>query len=142
MYVVDTNIINWLVDGRIQPADLPTDGEFVATHVQRDELARTKDDQRRAQLLAKFGNTIAREVPTESVVAGISRVGMAKVSDGKLYYSLRNGLAARNKGKPNNSQDALIAEVAIEKCWVLVTADRDLAEVAEQHGCRVRHYAP
>jgi predicted nucleic acid-binding protein len=142
MYVVDTNIINWLVDGRLQANELPSDGDFIATHVQRDELAKTKDDQRRMQLLAKFGSTIRREVPTESVVAGISRVGLAKVSDGQLYYSLRNALAVRNKGKLNNSEDALIAEVAIENSWVLLTADGDLAEVAEQHGCKVQHYAP
>jgi len=142
MYVVDTNIINWLVDGRLQPNDLPSDGAFVATHVQRDELTKTKDDKRRAQLLAKFGSTVELEVPTESVVAGISRVGLAKVSDGKLYNSLRNGLAALNKDKLNNSHDALIAEVAIENVWILLTADGDLAKVAEQHGCKVRHYAP
>jgi predicted nucleic acid-binding protein len=51
-------------------------------------------------------------------------------------------LAARNKGKLNNSHDALIAEVAIENGRVLLTADGDLAKIAEQHGCEVRHYAP
>ena len=140
--MVDTNVINWLVDGRIQPNHLPSDGDFVATHVQRDELAKTEDDGRRAQLLGKFAKTIDREVPTESVVAGVSRVGLAKVSDGKLYYSLRNALDTRNKGKRSNTQDALIAEVAIENSWTLITADRDLVEVAKQHGCEVRHYAP
>lgn len=142
MYVVDTNIINWLVDGRIELSDLPSDGDLVATHVQRDELEKTKNEQRRAQLLAKFGHTVDLEVPTESVVVGISRIGLAKVSDGRLYYSLRDTLATRNKGKPNNSHDALIAEVAIENGWILLTADGDLAKVSEQHGCRVRHYAP
>jgi predicted nucleic acid-binding protein len=142
MYVVDTNIINWLVDGRLQPRDLPSDGDLVATHVQRDELEKTKDEQRRAQLLAKFGRTVDLEVPTESLVVGISRVGLAKISGGRLYYSLRSALDARNKGKLNNSHDALIAEVAIGKGWVLLTADSDLAKVAERHGCKVRHYAP
>lgn len=141
MYVVDTNIINWLIDGRVGPDTLPNDAEYVATHVQRDELAKTKNDERRAKLLEKFQATIDREVPTESVVAGISRVGLAKVSDGKLYYSLRNALAARNKGQLNNSHDALIAEVAIENGWTLLTADRDLAEVAADHSCKVQHFA-
>ena len=142
MYVVDTNIINWLVDGRLGPNDLPSDGEYVATHVQRDELAKTKDEQRRTRLLTRFQTTIDREVPTESLVVGISRIGLAKISDGKLYYSLRNALAARNKGKLNNSHDALIAEVAIENGWTLLTADSDLSAVASDNGCKVQHFAP
>lgn len=141
MYVVDTNIINWLVDGRLESNDLPNDGVFIVTHVQRDELTKTKDEKRRRQLLMMFDNTIEVEVPTESMVVGIWRVGLAKVSDGKLYDSLRNELAALNKGKPNNSYDALIAEVAIKNEWTLLTADGDLAKVAEQHGCKVRLYA-
>jgi len=140
MYVVDTNIINWLVDGRLQLNDLPRDEAFTATHVQRDELMKTKDEQRRAQLLTKFESTVQVEMPTESVVLDISRVGLAKLSDGRLYDSLRNGLDALNGGKSNNGYDALIAEVAIENSWVLLTADSDLAKVAEQHGCKVRHY--
>jgi predicted nucleic acid-binding protein len=142
MYVVDTNIINWLLDGRIGPDSLPIDGEYVATHVQRDELAKTNDDERRVKLFAKFQTTIDRDVPRESVVAGISRVGLAKVSDGKLYCSLGNALAARNKGKLSNSQDALIAEVAINNGWTLLTADGDLAKVAADHGCKVQYFTP
>ena len=141
MYVVDTNIINKLLDGKLEPEDLPSDGEFIAMHVQRDEIKKTKEPGRRAKLLSKFEKTVDREVPTESVVAGISVVGLAKVSDGGLYYSLRNALAERNKGKLNNSHDALIAEVAIENGWVLITADRDLSEVATNHGCKVLHFA-
>jgi len=141
MYVVDTNIINWLVDGRLQIEDLPGDGEFVVTHVQRDELAKTPDEQRRAQLFAKFETTVDREVPTESMVVGISQIGLAKISDGKLYCSVRDALSILNKGKTNNSHDALIAEVAIENGWVLITADGDLAQVATSHGCSVRHIA-
>jgi predicted nucleic acid-binding protein len=142
MYVVDTNIINWLVDGRLRLEELPGDGEFVVTHVQRDELAKTRDEQRRAQLFAKFETTVDREVPTESMVVGISRIGLAKISDGKLYCSVRDALSTLNKGKSNNSHDALIAEVAIENGWVLITADGDLAQVATSHGCKVRHIAP
>lgn len=142
MYVVDTNIINWLVDGRLHLKELPSDGAFVATHVQRDELAKTRDEQRRAQLIAKFEKTVDREVPTESAVADISRVDLAKISDGKLYCSLREALSALNKGKLNNSEDALIAEVAIENGWVLITADGDLAHVATAHGCKVWYIAP
>jgi len=53
-YVVDTSIINRLVDKMIPPEDLPNDGDFIATHVQIDELNKTKDEERRARLLIKF----------------------------------------------------------------------------------------
>lgn len=142
MYVVDTNIINLLVDGTVHPEDLPSDGEFIATHVQIDELNRTKDEERRARLFIKFATTIDAVVPTESLVVGISRVDLSKVSDGNLYSSLRAGIDARNGGKPNNAQDALIAEVAVKNGYVLLTADADLARVAQHHGCKVRHFAP
>lgn len=41
-----------------------------------------------------------------------------------------------NEEKTNNSQDALIAEVAIVQKLTLVTADNDLAEAAREHGRR------
>ena len=141
-YVVDTNIINRLVDGTIQPEDLPDDGQFIATHVQIDELNKTQDQERRARLFIRFATTVDDVVPTESLVAGISRVGLSKVSDGNLYSSLRAALDARNNGKPNNAHDVLIAEVAVKNGYVLLTADGDLAQVAEDHGCKVLHFAP
>jgi predicted nucleic acid-binding protein len=140
VYVVDTNIINRLVDGQLASANLPSDGNFIATHIQRDELEKTPDEQRRAQLRAKFKEAIDREVLTEATVIGVSRIGLAKISDGKRYSSLRDALSSRNKAKSNNTQDALIAEVAIEHGWVLLTADRDLAEVAKKHGCKLKYH--
>jgi predicted nucleic acid-binding protein len=140
-YVVDTNIINWLVDGAIQPEVLPEEGEFVATHVQVDELNDTPDRERRAQLFLRFTATVDDVVPTESMVVGISRVGLSKVSDGGLYYSIKGALD-KKRTKLNNAQDALIAEVAIKNNYVLLTADRDLSEVAKDHGCTVKHFAP
>ena len=141
-YVVDTNIIDRLVDGTIQPKDLPNDGQFIVTHVQIDELNVTQDQERRARLFIRFATTVDDVIPTESLVVGISRIGLSKVSDGNIYSSLRAALDARNKNKPNNAQDALIAEVAIKNGCVLLTADGDLAQVAEGHGCKVLHFAP
>jgi hypothetical protein len=43
-YVLDTNIINWLIDGRVKRESLPSDGEFVATHIQIDEINRTSEE--------------------------------------------------------------------------------------------------
>jgi predicted nucleic acid-binding protein len=141
-YVVDTNIINRLIDGAIQPEDLPSDGEFIATHVQIDELNKTQDQERRARLFIKFATLKTEVAPTESLVVGLSRVGHCKLSDGSLYTSLRTALDKRNSRKTNNAHDALIAEVAAKNGYVLVTTDSDLAAVAEEHGCKVWRHAP
>jgi hypothetical protein len=45
-YVVDTSLINRLVDGSIHADELPKDGSFVASHIQIDELNRTKNGKR------------------------------------------------------------------------------------------------
>ena len=139
--VVDTNIISRLVDGRLRPEDLPTDVEFVATHVQIDELNNTKDADRRARLFLKFATTVAAVVPTESTVLGVSRLGHSKLSDGNLYTALKSDLDSLNGGKANNTQDALIAEVAIANGYTLLTADFHLAKVAKKCGCTVRDFA-
>jgi len=80
--------------------------------------------------------------PTESFVVSLSRIGLGKLSDGEIYTSLRDALNNRNKGKANNSHDALIAEVAVKNGYVLITADTDLAEVAKNHGCKILFFAP
>jgi predicted nucleic acid-binding protein len=43
------------------------------------------------------------------------------------------------KSKPNNWQDALIASVALKNGYSLVTADKDLANVAISFGINVHH---
>jgi hypothetical protein len=100
-YMVDTNIFNWLVDGAVSIEDLPSDGQFIATHIQRDEIDKTKDVARRAKLSAKFSGT-AVVVPTESFVIGVSRLDQAKLSDGRDYTILRAELDKANKDKANN----------------------------------------
>jgi rRNA-processing protein FCF1 len=139
-YVVDTNIINRLIDGLLSTSDLPSDGEFVATHIQNDELSKTSDSNRRGLLLQKFSTLVDAVIPTESTVLGISTLGQSKISDDTLYQTLKAGLDSKNKGKENNAQDALIAEVGIKQVCTLLTADGDLAEVAKEHGCLVMFF--
>ena len=84
-YVVDTNIINWLIDGRIARAMLPPEGEFVATHIQIDEINRTSDEDRRARLLLTLTSTIRELLPTETTILDVSRVDWCKLGDGVVY---------------------------------------------------------
>ena len=139
--IVDTNIINRLVDGSLSTDDLPRDAEFLATHVQIDELNKTSDSERRARLFLKFATTVDTLVPTESTVTGISRLDHSKLSDGARYDSLKADLDSVNQGKANNPHDALIAEVAIANGYTLLTADYHLAEVAKKRGCTVRYFS-
>lgn len=140
--VVDTNIINRLIDGSLSTDDIPADAELVATHVQIDELNKTRDEERRARLFLRFATTVDSVVPTESFVLDVSRLDYSKLGDATLYGTLKTELDALNKGKANNVQDALIAEVAIANRYTLLTADYHLAEVARKYGGTVRYFAP
>jgi predicted nucleic acid-binding protein len=139
-YVVDTSLINKLVDGAIAAEELPNDGVFVATHVQIDEINRTKNPERRTKLLEKFSETIGEVLPTESFILDVSRLDEARLSDGVAYESIMEKLDARNKRKPNNSEDALIAEVAMKNGYVLLTADFDLYQVAYSLGIGIIYW--
>lgn len=139
-YVFDTNIFNKLVDGTINVNDLPSDGPFIATHIQIDEINNTKDSERRARLFLMFAEVRPAIVPTESFVFDVSRWDHGKWSDGVLFEKLKQDLDALNKSKSNNIQDVLIAEVAIVNRFTLLTSDRDLAQVVETHGGKVVHY--
>jgi predicted nucleic acid-binding protein len=134
-YILDTNIFNRLVDGNFLLNELPPDTEFVATHIQIDELNKTKDTEKRAKLFLRFVETTAAVVPTESFTIGISRIGHAKINkEDNLAQHIKNELDGLNKVKPNNIQDALIAEVAAVNNFILVTADYDLAQISRKYG--------
>lgn len=136
-YIVDTSLINKLVDGSVMADELPKDGSFVATHIQMDELNRTKDAYRRAELIRKFSDTIDEVLPTESFVLDISRLDDGKLGDGVSYLSIKTALDSLNGGKANNSNDALIAEVAMKNGYALLTADFHLYQVAYVQGIGV-----
>lgn len=140
-YVVDTNVINWLVDGKIDRSALPEGGEFVATHIQIDELNRTSDEDRRARLFLILTSTIGELLPTESAIMGTSRFNWCKMGDGVVYSSIKKELDAINGGRRSNIHDALIAEVAIINGFTLLTADGDLANAARNNKGMVQHFA-
>jgi predicted nucleic acid-binding protein len=140
-YVVDTSLINKLVDGTVRAEELPNDGSFVASHIQMDELSRTSNAQRKAKLLEKFSEIIDEVLPTESFVLGISRLGEGRLGDGASYQAIKGDLDSRNKRKKNNSEDALIAEVAMKNGYTLLTADFDLYQVAYAHGIGIMYWA-
>jgi predicted nucleic acid-binding protein len=153
--MLDTNVFNHVLDGRIDPARLQGK-RLVATHIQRDEILATGNAERRDALMALFIEFVPSRAPTSSAVAGISVAGASNSGmvptesfvwdvscwdeakwpkeDG-LFEALRNDLDDLNGGKANNVKDVLIAETALRNGWTLVTDDRHLAQVASTHGC-------
>lgn len=140
-YIVDTCVFNWLTDRKIIRDDLPSPARFVITHVQMDEINKTKDEERRARLFLTQTMLGCELVATNTFLWGISRFDLASLGSGKIYEKLKAELDALNGNKRgNNVRDALIAEVAIENDYTLLTADKDLKNVCEAHGGKVLFY--
>ena len=133
-YVVDTCVFNWLADSLISKDALPSDGGFAITHIQVDEINKTRDEEHRARLLVMLQSLHCQLLPTETFVCDISRMDHAKLGDGKLFALLKAELDILNGNKKNNVRDALIAEVAIANKYTLLTADEDLKSATEKHG--------
>lgn len=135
-YMFDTNIYNHILNGSIDIEKLFGKVEFLVTHIQFDELNNTKDEIRKKDLLSLFININTSEIPTESAVWDVSRFGQCKwpTSD-NLYEPIKKKLDKLNNNKPNNIQDALIAETTIINNITLVTHDSDLFKVATSFKC-------
>lgn len=155
--MLDTNVFNHVLDGKVEITALASKN-LVATHVQRDELANTKDEARRNALLKIFNELTPEQAVTSSAVAGISVAGGAAASGNgvvptesavwgisrweqakwglqdDIFAGMRAELDAFNKRKGNNAHDILIAETAIRNGWILVTSDTDLFAVVTKYG--------
>ena len=132
-FVVDTCVFNWLADGKIKRAALPSGGRFAITHIQLDEINKTKDEERRARLFLAHAALQCELIPTQTFVLDVSRLGHAKWGNGELFKKIKAELDTANGGKKNNSHDALIAEAAIVSGSTLITADFHLKQATVRH---------
>lgn len=136
-FVVDTCAIDRIADELFDPdSELPVGSEFYITHVQHDEPNNIPNQckDRRVRLALVTAKLRPMVIPTESMVWDVSRWDQAKWGEGTTYDDLRAALDVRNRSKANNCRDALIAQSALKNGWILLTADRDLAEVVEERG--------
>jgi hypothetical protein len=133
-FVVDTCVFNWLADGKIKREALPSGGRFAITHIQLDEINKTKDEERRARLLLAHAALQCELIPTQTFVSDVSRLDHARLGNGELFKKIKAELDAANGRKKNNSQDALIAEAAIVNGYTLITADLHLKQATVKHG--------
>ena len=140
-YVVDTCIFNEIADGRLKREQLPEGAELVTTYVQVEEINRTKDEARRGRLFLIFAMLEPKMHHTSSLIWGKTPWGLGAWGVGTEYEEIKTELDCRNGAKPNNVEDALISETALKNGYGLITADRDLAEVAKARMPNVVHIA-
>lgn len=134
-FLLDTNVFNHLVEGKIAVIDLPTDFPILVTHLQWDEINNCHDPVKKSHLQSWLRVLPDLEVPTESAVWDISRFDKAKCGDGCIYAKILDELNAKKKRKNNaNIHDALIGEVAIKNQFVLITNDVDLGNIVRSLG--------
>ena len=118
--IFDTNIFRKILDGLIDIKNIISNKnkfEYVVTHIQKDEIEQCKDIIIKEKLLSIFKEVDSKQIPTESIILGVSRLGMSKFSDGVLFEKLR-------KSNLKHTEDALIGETAIKNNLVLVSEDR------------------
>jgi hypothetical protein len=117
----DNDILNKIVEGQLDTDYIIKSNkfEFYATHIQSDQVSRCPDNEKRAMLTLNLTKLSPILLPTESFVLGTSRLGEAKLGDGKVLEGLR-------KENQNHTEDALFGEVAIKKGILLVTNDKTL----------------
>ncbi len=118
-FMFDTTVFGNILDKKIDINKFPKKFDYYITHIQPDELNKTKDKERKKKLLRFFKEIRKEELSTESFVLNYSRLAKAKLGNGKILEELR-------KGNLKHTEDALIGEVAIKKDLILVTNDKIL----------------
>ena len=130
----DTVIFNRVLDESEAIERLTECVAVYSTHIQRDEINNTQDDEKRHKLNRVFADLNPEMRSTESAVWGVSKWGQARWSGGdNLLRQIKTKLD-KCKKKENNIQDALIAETAIKNKYTLATNDRCLRDVAAEFG--------
>jgi predicted nucleic acid-binding protein len=134
-YMLDTNLFNGLVDGKVSLNEFQGK-KLMVTHVQHDELNATSERTRRENLLSMFETVSAASVATSTAIWDDSRWDGANWSDDdKLYEKMLAELKKLDKAagkRPkaiNQSRDVRIAETAIKNNLTLVTDDENLRTV-------------
>jgi predicted nucleic acid-binding protein len=138
-YMLDTNVFNAVLDGKVLPASSVC-RRLLVTGVQADELRATGKPERRAGLLAIYEEIHPTSLPASSFAFGIEGAGFDQAywNDGsrnfeKMLARLRQ-LDLKNKNALNQLRDILIAETAIKNGATLVSRDSNLRQVVSEFG--------
>ena len=87
-----------LIDGSLSTESFRPDTEFIATHIQHDELSKTRDAARRSKLLNRFSSLIDSTLPTETAILGTSKLGSCRMGVGTMFAQLKADLDLLNHG--------------------------------------------
>lgn len=129
----DTNIFNRILSQKINMKLIRGKFTCFVTHIQRDEINNTKNQNLKDRLNRLFNDLTSNSLTTESAVFDVSRWDQAKwTGDESLYIKIKNRLDSLNKKKKNNVQDSLISETAIKNNLELITDDEDLLTVTKE----------
>jgi predicted nucleic acid-binding protein len=137
-YMLDTTEFNAVAKGEL-PLSAIAGRRLFVTHVQLDEINKTPCERMRAQLRAAFEDIAAENLPTESIVLGVSRLGQGKFPAADSdFAAMRKMLEALDKASAkrrlNQACDILIAETAIRNKLTLVSGDPNLRKVTIEFG--------
>lgn len=129
-YVLDTSVFGWLTTGLIDISDLPAMGVFIVTRDQFDRLQQQSKATR-----DKFKEVAMTVMPNRK-----SRLDTAPFDSGDWrpggFHEELFTLMESNKVRPDNLQNALIAEMSLKGGWTLITADPMLADALAAAGGR------
>ena len=153
--MLDTNVLNRVIDGRLSNEWPPRGGTFV-TDIQLQEVLDTSSDERRGHLfrglLALQLNVIRpSEMPQlfdqgqnfdtgERFMLGMATVwhrSAFPLSFGNYAPAIADNLPPNKRRPANPLRDGFIAEAALINGMTLVTADQHLAAAARSFGVMV-----
>ena len=136
-FLLDTNIFNHLVEGKISINDLPIEFPIFVTPAQYEEIISCPDMQKRSELYSWLkiivDNVISENLlnnrPKDIMPPGLSQE----------YQNILTGLNLKNRKRVKaNSNDALIGALSLKNELILVTNDMALAQIVRARGGYVR----
>jgi hypothetical protein len=98
--------------------------KIFTTHIQLDELNATPNETKRKKLV-ECAKEISECIPTMGVVIGVSKVGMARISNGEEIQKIR-------QNQLKMTRDSLISSTASSDADFLVTDDEKFAKRVKQ----------
>lgn len=126
---IDTHIVDRISDDPRLFEEIKMLGHsklvIVLSHIIRDELEATPDSCRREKLLRVLDSLPKENVATHGFVLGISRLGEARLGNGKETGISLDQVKTKGRGA---LMDALVATTASGEADVLVTDDDELAK--------------
>ena len=100
--------------------------ELVTSHVQEDQLSKTRDPQKRKALLSIFANTCSQQTPTAAAAFDVSKWDQAEWPNQERIDFFEKTLASTTASHKGHANDALLAVTAFAKADVFVTDDPKL----------------